>query len=108
MKALNLGSEDSTLIKVCSYNGLGNRRVSAGNKVSPARVCATVVPSYRVTVMHLSTSVLLRVIFVVISGELETVRPSGAHETLIARVPPGQFTGEVNTLSGRGALNRIR
>jgi thioredoxin reductase (NADPH) len=47
-------------------------------------------------------------IFVVISGELETVRPSGAHETLIARVPPGQFTGEVNTLSGRRALNRIR
>lgn len=47
-------------------------------------------------------------IFLVISGELETVRPSGAHETLIARVPPGQFTGEVNTLSGRGALNRIR
>jgi len=36
------------------------------------------------------------------------VRPSGAHETLIARVPPGQFTGEVNTLSGRRALNRIR
>jgi len=47
-------------------------------------------------------------IFVVISGELETVRPSGAHETLIAHVPPGQFTGEVNTLSGRRALNRIR
>ena len=47
-------------------------------------------------------------IFVVISGELETVRPAGAHETLIARVPPGQFTGEVNTLSGRRALNRIR
>src|ERR1700739_5092203 len=47
-------------------------------------------------------------IFVVISGELETVRPSGAHETFIARVPPGQFTGEVNTLSGRRALNRIR
>ena len=47
-------------------------------------------------------------IFVVTSGELETVRPSGAHETLIARVPAGQFTGEVNTLSGRRALNRIR
>src|SRR5437763_4978355 len=47
-------------------------------------------------------------IFVVTSGELETVRPSGARETLIARVPPGQFTGEVNTLSGRRALNRIR
>ena len=47
-------------------------------------------------------------IFVVTSGELETVSPSGAHETLIALVPPGQFTGEVNTLSGRSALNRIR
>src|SRR6516162_1245963 len=47
-------------------------------------------------------------IFVVISGELETVRPSGAHETPITTVPPGQFTGEVNTLSGRRALNRIR
>ncbi|MEP7354100.1 MAG: FAD-dependent oxidoreductase [Acidobacteriota bacterium] len=47
-------------------------------------------------------------IFVVVTGELETVCPSGAHETLIAIVPPGQFTGEVNTLSGRRALNRIR
>jgi len=47
-------------------------------------------------------------IFVVVSGELETVSPSGAHEILIAIVPPGQFTGEVNTLSGRRALNRIR
>src|SRR5258707_12231153 len=46
-------------------------------------------------------------IFVVISGELETMRPSGANDTLIARVPPGQFTGEGNTLSARGALNRI-
>ena len=46
--------------------------------------------------------------FVVVSGELETVRPSCAHERLITTVPPGQFTGEVNTLSGRRALNRIR
>jgi hypothetical protein len=38
------------------YNGLGNCRVSAENKVSPATVCATVVPFYRVTVKHLSTS----------------------------------------------------
>src|SRR5205807_8852955 len=47
-------------------------------------------------------------IFVVISGELGTVRPSGAPETLIAHVAPGQLTGEVNTLSGLAALNRIR
>lgn len=37
-----------------------------------------------------------------------TVRPSGAHETPITTVPPRQFTGEVNTLSGRRDLNRIR
>ncbi len=47
-------------------------------------------------------------LFVVISGELEAVRPSCAHETLITIVRPGQFTGEVNTLSGRRALARIR
>ena len=47
-------------------------------------------------------------IFVVVSGELETVRPAGGRETPITTVPPGQFTGEVNTLSGRRALNRIR
>jgi thioredoxin reductase (NADPH) len=44
----------------------------------------------------------------VISGELEAVRPSRAHETLITIVRRGQFTGEVNTLSGRRALARIR
>src|SRR5258706_7340731 len=46
-------------------------------------------------------------IFVVISGELQTVRPSRARETLIATGPPGQFTRAVHTLSGRRALNRI-
>src|SRR5258707_12403153 len=44
-------------------------------------------------------------IFVVISGDLETVRPTGAPDTLIARIPPAQFTGDVNTPSGRRALN---
>jgi thioredoxin reductase (NADPH) len=47
--------------------------------------------------------------FVVASGELEIVRPSGAAaETLVAVLGPGQFTGEVNMLSGRRALVRIR
>jgi thioredoxin reductase (NADPH) len=46
--------------------------------------------------------------FVVVSGELEVVRPSCATETLITVFRPGQFTGEVNTLSGRRALARIR
>ena len=46
--------------------------------------------------------------FVVVSGELEVVRPSGADETLITIHAAGQFTGEVSTLSGRQALFRLR
>jgi thioredoxin reductase (NADPH) len=46
--------------------------------------------------------------FVVVSGELEAVRPTSATETLITVFRAGQFTGEVNTLSGRRALARLR
>jgi thioredoxin reductase (NADPH) len=46
--------------------------------------------------------------FVVISGELEAVRPTSATETLISIFSAGQFTGEINTLSGRRAMARIR
>jgi thioredoxin reductase (NADPH) len=46
--------------------------------------------------------------FVVVSGELEIVRPSCAGETLVTIHGPGQFTGEVNMLSGRRALVRMR
>jgi thioredoxin reductase (NADPH) len=46
--------------------------------------------------------------FVVTAGELEVVRPSSAIATLITVVGPGQFTGEVNTISGRRALLRLR
>src|SRR5579862_7751054 len=47
-------------------------------------------------------------VFLVMSGELEVVRPSLTQETLIRVVGPGQFTGEINTLSGRRAFARIR
>lgn len=47
-------------------------------------------------------------IFVVISGELEAVTPSVGQETLIRIFGPGEFTGELNTLSGRLAMARIR
>jgi thioredoxin reductase (NADPH) len=47
-------------------------------------------------------------VFLVIAGELEVVRPSYAQEILIRVIGPGQFTGEVNTLSGRRAFARIR
>ena len=46
--------------------------------------------------------------FVVAAGRLEVVRPSGTTETLVAVFGPGQFTGEVNMLSGRPALVRAR
>jgi thioredoxin reductase (NADPH) len=46
--------------------------------------------------------------FVVVSGELEVVRPLVAVETLITVHGSGQFTGEVGTLSGRRALFRVR
>ena len=46
--------------------------------------------------------------FVVMSGEIEILRPSGAIETLITIHGPGHFTGEVNMLSGRRALFRAR
>src|ERR687892_2004707 len=48
--------------------------------------------------------------FVILSGELEIVRPLGtaAVETLVVVLESGQFTGEVNTLSGRRTLFRLR
>jgi len=46
--------------------------------------------------------------FVVVSGELEVVRPLVAVETLITVHGSGQFTGEVGTLSGRRAFFRVR
>ena len=46
--------------------------------------------------------------FVVTSGQVEVVRPSGTSETLVALHGPGQFTGEINMLSGRPALLRVR
>ncbi|HEV3056634.1 MAG TPA: FAD-dependent oxidoreductase [Vicinamibacterales bacterium] len=46
--------------------------------------------------------------FVVTAGEIEIVRPSGATESLIVTLGPGQFSGEVNLISGRRALARAR
>jgi thioredoxin reductase (NADPH) len=46
--------------------------------------------------------------FVVVTGEVEIVRPFGPHETLVTVHGPGEFTGEVNMLSGRRSLVRTR
>src|SRR5213080_2695864 len=46
--------------------------------------------------------------FVVVSGELEVVRPLFPVETLVTVYEPGQFTGEVGTLSGRRTLFLVR
>jgi len=46
--------------------------------------------------------------FVVTKGRIEIVRPGGLAETLVAGHGPGQFSGEIQMLSGRRALNRGR
>jgi thioredoxin reductase (NADPH) len=46
--------------------------------------------------------------FVVVSGKLEVVRPSGASENIVAVHGTGQFTGDVNSFSGRRSLFRLR
>src|SRR5262245_39926846 len=46
--------------------------------------------------------------FVVLSGELQIVRPAGTVETLIVTHGVGQFSGEANLISGRAALARVK
>ena len=45
---------------------------------------------------------------VVVQGQIEIIHPSDKGETLIQILGPGQFTGELNLLSGRRALARAR
>src|SRR5215471_13180254 len=42
--------------------------------------------------------------FVVVSGEVQVVRPSGAAETLIVTHHAGQFSGEASLITGRRSL----
>jgi thioredoxin reductase (NADPH) len=46
--------------------------------------------------------------FVVVSGEVQALRPSGATEMLIVAHGPGQFTGEAIMITGRRAMGRLR
>jgi len=56
----------------------------------------------------LETGTQARSIFVVVQGQIEVVRAEAGEEHVYARLDPGQFTGEVGTLSGQIALVRIR
>src|SRR3954468_15749697 len=47
-------------------------------------------------------------VYVVISGELQAVRPTDRAETLIVSHRAGQFSGEANMITGRRALGRLR
>ena len=47
-------------------------------------------------------------IFVVLSGTIEVIRVSGGGETVLHVLGRGEFTGDVNLLSGRGTLIRGR
>ena len=46
--------------------------------------------------------------FVVVTGEIEVLRPSTPVETLIVRHQAGQFSGEGNMITGRRAMSRLR
>jgi thioredoxin reductase (NADPH) len=46
--------------------------------------------------------------FVVTAGAIEVVRPSERGDTIVAVHSPGQFSGEVNMISGRRALFQVR
>ena len=46
--------------------------------------------------------------FVIISGEVQALRPNGKAETLIVSHHAGQFSGESTTLTGRRAIARLR
>ena len=47
-------------------------------------------------------------VFVVMSGELQALRPAEGGDTLIVSHQAGQFSGEANMISGRRALGRLR
>jgi thioredoxin reductase (NADPH) len=47
-------------------------------------------------------------IFIITEGKLQVVRPTADGEDLVTEGTPGQFTGEVSTLSGRPAMLRLR
>jgi len=46
--------------------------------------------------------------YVITEGQVEIVRPWFGNETVVVIYEPGQFTGEVNMLSGRPAIHRVR
>ena len=46
--------------------------------------------------------------FVVVNGEVQALRPTGATEILIVAHGPGQFSGEAIMISGRRAMGRLR
>jgi len=47
-------------------------------------------------------------LFVIKTGQVEVVQPSGTTERPVALFLPGQFTGEISILSGRPILVRVR
>ena len=47
-------------------------------------------------------------LFVVVSGEVQSLRPTGVTEILIVAYGPGQFSGEAIMITGRRAISRLR
>ena len=47
-------------------------------------------------------------VFVVVSGEIQALRPADEGDTLIVSLQARQFSGEANMISGRRALTHLR
>lgn len=73
-------------------------RIASHGRVRPTRAGEVLVEAAQAVVPF----------FVVTRGRIEVVRPSLGEETLVAIQDAGQFTGEVNMLSGRRSLVQIR
>ena len=46
--------------------------------------------------------------FIILSGKMDIVQPDGNRERAVAKHDPGEFTGEINMISGRASLVRGR
>jgi thioredoxin reductase (NADPH) len=89
-----------------------SRRDHVFPTLTPAQV-ARIAPHGSVRQLHLG-EVLVEAgdqvlpFFVVMTGRIEVVRPSGATETPVVTFGPREFTGEATMLSGRRSLVRTR
>ncbi len=81
-------------------------------KLTPAQIARAAVHGHRRATERgqilVETGAQTVPFFIVTAGEVETIRSFDGHEELITVHGPGQFSGEVNMLTGRRTLVRLR